>query len=195
MNQKPPSHDARILHLSRRKGMLAFGAVSGMHLLGIVVVTFLLMPLIYMYFIAKTEQDHGFWAFWENVKWTLLSIGYFGAALPYMALSIWLGRWAGRKILFEGKPYGLIGILAMQLPGICATICGICVAICGIWVLFIPNGNPIIRTKHVLMLKEALFYIPLSFYLPTFIMGIFGGLVTRQIGRQAIERLQGNEGE
>jgi hypothetical protein len=190
MDQRPPLSHATILRLAHRKGAFAFGLAAGLQVLGIVVVTLLTLPMIYLLLIAHTSEDEGFLRFLDGVEWVHLSIGYAGGAIPYLLLSIGVGSVAGKKILIQGGHFASTGILYMQFPGIFA-------AIFGIWISSIDLlGNPFFEgNRYPVMLWGAMIYCPLAFYLPTFCIGILAGLMTRQFGQQAIAELRAQQGD
>ncbi len=141
--------------------------------------------MLYLYFMQGTSDDHGFWESLDHVQWSHMSIGFLGAMVPYVAMSLWIGRWAGNQILIRGRSYRLFGIITLQVAGIVATFFGI-------WISSIDLlGNPFFAgTRYTRMMNEMMIYITCSFWLPTFIFGILGGLITHQIGRKALEQLQ-----
>jgi hypothetical protein len=183
--ETPATPNARPLTEAGRIGRLSFFAATTLQMLVMVFFFFSFMWLVYTFdmFQHRTDERSFIEYLTSDLKMDNISIAFLAASITYIAMATWSGRWAGRRIIVHRKPYGWIGLLTLLMPAIFATIVGVNA------VSLYLEGNLFFQGKDFennVVEPGMLFFAML--YLPGIIVGILGGLFTRQMGRRAGER-------
>lgn len=179
--------NTRPLKDAGRIGRTSFFAAAFLQMAVMVFFFFSFMWLVYTFDLFQHRYDERSFIEYlaSDLKMDNIGIAFIAASITYIVMAGWSGRWAGRRIIIHRKPYGWIGLLTLLMPAIFATIIGVNA------VSLYLEGNLFFQGKNFqnnVVEPGTLFFAML--YLPGIILGILGGLFTRQMGKRAEEKSQ-----